>query len=85
MNNEDEYKSPIKKLVGFFEKSRDQWKEKSSENKAKVKLLNNRVRFLEKSKEKLKNEIKSLKIELAKAKAVEKTEKIEIETQKKSS
>lgn len=85
MKNENEYKSPRRKLVTFFEKSRDQWKEKCSEAKAKVKQLNNRVRFLEKSKEQLKNEITSLKIELTKAKAMKKTEEIEIDEQKKSS
>ena len=72
-------------LLTFFEKSRDQWKEKSSEAKAKVKQLNNRVRFLEKSKEKLKSEIKSLKIELTIAKSMIKKEEIEIDEQKKSS
>ncbi len=85
MKNENEYKSPRRKLVTFFEKSRDQWKEKCSEAKAKVKQLNNRVRFLEKSKEQLKNEITSLKIELVKVKAMKKIEEIEIDEQKKSS
>jgi chromosome segregation ATPase len=69
----------------FFEKSRNQWKEKCFEAKTKVKQLNNRVRFLEKSKEQLKNEITSLKIELTKAKAMKKIEEIEIDEQKKSS
>jgi hypothetical protein len=40
---------------------------------------------LEKSKEKLKSEIKSLKIELAIAKSMIKKEEIEIDEQKKSS
>jgi uncharacterized protein YlxW (UPF0749 family) len=84
MKNENEYKSPRRKLVTFFEKSRDQWKEKSSEAKAKVKQLKNRVRFLEKSKEQLKNEVTSLKIELIKAKAMNKKKEIEIDEQKKS-
>ena len=85
MVKETKYKSPRHKLTKFFEKSRDQWKEKSSEAKAKVKQLNNRVRFLEKSKEKLKSEIKSLKIELAIAKSMKKTDETEIDQQKKSS
>lgn len=85
MKNDNDYKSPRRKLVTFFEKSRNQWKEKCSEAKAKVKQLNNRVRFLEKSKEQLKNEITSLKLELSKAKAMEKTEEIKIEEQKKRS
>ncbi len=85
MKNENEYKSPRRKLVTFFEKSRDQWKEKCSKAKAKVKQLNNRVRFLEKSKGQLKNEIESLRIELSIAKAMKKTDEIEIDEQKKSS
>jgi outer membrane murein-binding lipoprotein Lpp len=85
MKNENEYKSPRRKLVTFFEKSRDQWKEKCSEAKTKVKQLNNRVHFLEKSKEQLKNEVASLKIELNKAKNMKKTDEIEIDEQKKSS
>lgn len=85
MKKEENYKSPRRKLVTFFKKSRDQWKEKCSEAKTKVKQLNNRVRFLEKSKEQLKNEITSLKTELAKANTMKKTEESEIDEQKKSS
>lgn len=73
------YKSPQRKLVKFFEKSRDQWKEKSLKAKAKVKQLSNRVRFLENSKEQLKNEIKALEAELAQTK-----KETETEPQKKS-
>lgn len=76
------YKSPQRKLVKFFEKSRDQWKEKSSKAKAKVKQLTNRVRFLENSKEHLKDKIKALEAELAQVKA--QSREIEMETQKKS-
>ncbi len=60
-----EYKSPQRKLVNFFEKSRDRWKNKSIAAKQKVKRLQNRVRYLEKSKGHLKNQIKALKEELA--------------------
>ena len=52
------YKSPRRKLVRFFEKSRDQWKEKCREAKAGIRVLSNRVRFLEKGREKLKNKEK---------------------------
>ena len=68
----------------FFEKSRNQWKEKCLEAKGKVKQLSNRVRFLENSKGQLKNEIQSLKLELAKAKSLKEMDEIEIETQKKT-
>ncbi len=43
-----EYKSPQRKLVNFFEKSRDRWKNKSTAAKQKVKRLQNRVRYLDK-------------------------------------
>ncbi len=80
---EESYKSPKRKLVKFFEKSRDQWKEKCSEAKAKVKRLNNRVRFLENSKKQLKIQKKALEAELAQVKAQERLREIEKEAQKK--
>ena len=52
------YKSPQRKLVKFFEKSRDRWKAKCCEAKIEVKRLKNRVWFLEKSKERWKNRVK---------------------------
>ncbi len=66
-----EYKSPQRKLVKFFEKSRDQWKSKCIEAKATVKRLKNRVRFLEKSKDQWKSRVKELEEELAQMKAKE--------------
>jgi hypothetical protein len=54
MVKEAKYKSPRHKLTTFFEKSRDQWKEKCLKAKSKGKQLSNRVRFLENSKENLK-------------------------------
>ncbi len=75
-----EYKSPRRKLIKFFEKSRDQWKTKSIESKKKVKRLQNRIRYLEMSKGSLKNQIKVLKKEVAVLKAQEQ-ERIE-ETKK---
>lgn len=45
------YRSPKHKLVNFFEKSRNNWKQKHSELKAKAKYLTNRVSYLEKSKQ----------------------------------
>ena len=54
------YKSPARKLVVFFEKSRDKWKAKYQEIKITVKRLQNRIRFLETSKAQLKIKIKEL-------------------------
>jgi len=63
------YKSPIRKLVRFFEKSRDQWKAKCLEAKATAKGLNHRIRYLEQSKVEWKTRAKELEKELARMKA----------------
>lgn len=63
-SNDKLYKSPLKKLVKFFEKSRDAWKSKSQEATYKVKLLQNKVRYLEKRKTQLKDKVKELEREL---------------------
>lgn len=63
--NDKSYKSPARKLICFFEKSRDQWKSKHHKVKAGVKRLNNRVRFLEKSKRQWKERVKELEKEVA--------------------
>jgi chromosome segregation ATPase len=58
------YKSPRRKLLRFFEKSRDQWKAKCLEAKATVKRLQNRVRFLEKSKDRLQHRVSDLEADV---------------------
>ena len=63
------YKSPIRKLVRFFEKSRDQWKAKCLEAKATAKGLQHRIRYLEQSKLEWKTKAKELEKELARMKA----------------
>ena len=84
MVKETKYKSPRHKLTKFFEKSRDQWKEKCLKAKSKGKQLSNRVRFLENSKENLKKKIESLEEELAKLKSQDETGDIEKQNQKKT-
>lgn len=69
-----QYKSPRRKLVKFFEKSRDQWKAKSIAAKALVKYLKNRIRYLEVSQEKWKSKAIELEKELARLKAQENRE-----------
>jgi hypothetical protein len=69
-----EYKSPRRKLVKFFEKSRNQWKAKSIDAKALVKKLKNRIRYLELSKEKWKNKAIELEKELTRIQAQENRE-----------
>lgn len=45
----DSYKSPERKLLAFFKKSRDGWKTKSHSLKAELKKEQNQVRAVEKS------------------------------------
>lgn len=68
------YKSPVKKLVRFFEKSRDQWKAKYGEAKTTIIYLRNRVHFLEKSRDQWKRQAQE---------ATEKLKVYEEQTQKK--
>lgn len=65
------YKSPRRKLVRFFERSRDQWKAKCKEAKTTVKQLNNRVRYLEKNKAVWKTKALELEQELVQMKTRE--------------
>ena len=58
------YKSPQRKLVNFFERSRNNWKAKHAGAKGKLKQLEHRVRYLEKSKAHYKAEVKELKRKL---------------------
>ena len=78
----NEYKSPARKLIKFFRKSRDLWKRKYHEVKETVKYLQNRTRFLEKSKEELKNRVKELEGELARLKASEQDRAKEMDKKK---
>ena len=63
------YKSSRRKLVKFFEQSRNQWKTKSIAAKAQVKYLKNRIRYLEGSQAKWKSKAIELEQELARLKA----------------
>ena len=74
-----EYKSPVRKLARFFEKSRDKWKAKCREAKGQIRLLKNRVRFLEQSRDRWKSEAKELKAKVAELKAREQVLEKELE------
>lgn len=63
------YTSPRRKLVRFFEKSRNQWKAKCRTAKAKVKRLSSRVRALKASRDRWKKRARELERELAAEKA----------------
>ena len=84
------YKSPVRKLAQFFEKSRDQWKAKCREAKATIKYLKNRVRFLEDSRDRWKSRTQELeeRVKQMEAKERELKEKLEAceqeESQKKT-
>jgi len=60
-----EYKSSLKKLAKFFKKSRDTWKARASDLQKKLIYCKNKIKFLEKGKEKLKLENRELKTKLA--------------------
>lgn len=64
-----DYKSPLKKLVRFFEKSRDNWKVKYQTQTKENKRLKNRVNFLQTSKQKWRDEALTLRKKLQKTQA----------------
>lgn len=73
----DSYRSPIRKLVRFFEKSRDNWKYKCQEAKKRIKLMGNQLRAVEKSREQWRSraeqsqqQVRELQQELTKLKRV---------------
>ena len=66
--DEDGYKSPKGKLVQFFRKSRDGWKEKARESKTVIKGLKNRIVFLQRSKARLQDKVTELEQELSRLK-----------------
>ena len=75
--------SPVRKLVRFFEKSRDQWKSKHHQLKVNLKRQQNRVRFLEQSKAHWKSRVKELEAEVARLQAREQALAQEVEALKK--
>jgi chromosome segregation ATPase len=66
-----EYKSPIRKLVAFFERSRDGWKAKCLEFRYKTKKLKQRVGYLTEKNKELKQRVRGLERELAALQAQE--------------
>lgn len=51
VTTERQLKSPVRKLLSFFENSRDQWKAKHHDLKTRLKKEQNQVRAVEKSRE----------------------------------
>jgi hypothetical protein len=76
-NGVTEYRSPVRKLARFFERSRDSWKRKCQEAKKRNKLLGNQLRAVEKSRgrwrwraNQLEAQVRQLEQELAQQKRV---------------
>lgn len=67
MLKQNSHKSPARKLVNFFEKSRDNWKEKYQRNKKENKKLKNKVCALKTSQQKWKSETLLLRKQLKQA------------------
>ena len=72
---EKSYRSPVRKLMRFFRRSRDGWKRKLQEARVLCKRLNNRVRKLQASRDRWKErtqqgqqELRRLRAELEAAK-----------------
>ena len=62
--NAKRFKSPFRKLVYFFEQSRNRWKSKYKQIKSNVKRLENRNRYLKKRNNELKEKVSVLKSRL---------------------
>ncbi len=63
------YKSPMRKLVRFFERSRDGWKAKHHALKRDCKRLANQVAAVEKSREHWRSQARSLRSRVRKLEA----------------
>jgi cell division protein FtsB len=62
--NAKRFKSPFRKLVYFFEESRNRWKAKYKQSNSNVKRLENNNRYLKKRNTQLKQKVKNLESEL---------------------
>ena len=81
---EKSYKSPKWKLIRFFEKSRNGWKQKAKEAKYQIKLLRKRVKYLEQHKKEFKKRSKDLEHQVQQMKDKEERMQAEIDWLKKN-
>ena len=58
------YRTPVSKLIRFFERSRDKWKTKTKEAKYQIKLLRKKIKYLEQNKKNYKAQNKELTSQL---------------------
>ena len=70
--NVDGYRSPARKLVTFFKRSRDKWKSKCQQGKYQIKLLKKRLLYMQKRRTELKSRIAELETEVKNAQIREK-------------
>lgn len=82
--NEKTYTSPQRKLVKFFERSRDRWKAKSRAAKTVLKRLGTRVRRLERRNAAYQQQLAALQTQLAEWQAKQEQPARELEELKKS-
>ena len=61
---EMEYSSPAHKLIKFFRSSRDNWKAKHQQVKKELKLAQNQVRAVEKSRSKWRQDAENAGVEV---------------------
>jgi hypothetical protein len=76
------YSSPVRKLVRFFETSRDNWKAKCCAAKIIIKRLKRRIRFLEESRTRWKQRARELEAQLQEREAAARRLQEALETHK---
>jgi chromosome segregation ATPase len=81
--HEKTYRSPQRKLVKFFERSRNQWKVKAGAAKRGLKRLGTRVRRLERSKADYQHQLEVLQTQVAEWQAKHAQTRRELEELKK--
>ena len=70
------YRSPLRKLQRFFERSRNGWKQRCLNAKASIKRLSNRVRKLEASRDRWKERAQQQQEELRRIRDEVETQKV---------
>ncbi len=78
------YRSPQRKLVVFFEKSRNQWKTNCLEAKSTLRRIKNRAKWLEQSRDQWKARAQALAHRVQELEASTATQQRDIEALKKS-
>ena len=64
-SNASTYKSPIRKLVSFFRRSRDGWRAKAEDRNLRIKWLRNQIAALKESRRKWKEKARGYQARIA--------------------